>query len=87
MTIHASSQPVSPLRRRMLDDMAMRGMREATQRDYIRFVQSFAAFLKRPPDTATAEDTRSTSRWITRMVCIVSPATQVGSGRVIWKGR
>ena len=31
----------------MLDDMAMRGMREATQRDYIRFVQSFAAFLKR----------------------------------------
>jgi site-specific recombinase XerD len=39
----------------MLDDMATRGMREATQRDYIRFVQSFAAFLKRPPDTAPAE--------------------------------
>src|SRR3984957_10523529 len=58
VTIHASSQPISPLRRRMLDDMAMRGMREATQRDYIRFVQSFAAFLKRPPDTATAEDIR-----------------------------
>ncbi len=58
MTIHASSQPISPLRRRMLDDMAMRGMREATQRDYIRFVQSSAAFLKRPPDTATAEDIR-----------------------------
>jgi hypothetical protein len=37
VTIHASSQPISPLRRRMLDDMAMRGMREATQRDYIRF--------------------------------------------------
>ena len=58
MTVHASSRPISPLRRRMLDDMAMRGMREATQRDYIRFVQSFAAFLKRPPDTATAEDIR-----------------------------
>ena len=42
----------------MLDDMAMRGMREATQRDYIRFVQSFAAFLKWAPDTATAEDIR-----------------------------
>jgi integrase/recombinase XerD len=42
----------------MLDDMAMRGMREATQRDYIRFVQSFAALLKRPPDTPTAEDIR-----------------------------
>ena len=58
MTVHASSRPIIPLRRRMLDDMAMRGMREATQRDYIRFVQSFAAFLKRPSDTATAEDIR-----------------------------
>ena len=34
MTIQPSSQPISPLRRRMLDDMAMRGMREATQRDW-----------------------------------------------------
>src|SRR5271167_1901681 len=58
VTIQQASQPISPLRRLMLDDMAMRGMREATQRDYIRFVQSFAAFLKRPPDTATAEDIR-----------------------------
>jgi len=49
---------VSPLRQRMLEDMAMRGLREGTQRDYIRFVRSFAAFLKRPPDTATAEDVR-----------------------------
>src|SRR5260370_17847504 len=55
-----SEQPipssVSPLRRRMLEDMAMRGLREETQRDYIRFVRSFAAFLGRPPETATAED-------------------------------
>src|SRR5690349_23951803 len=29
-----------------------------TQRDYIRFVRSFAAFLGRSPDTATAEDIR-----------------------------
>ncbi len=50
--------PVSPLRQRMLEDMAMRGLREETQRDYIRFVRSFAAFLKRSPDTATAEDIR-----------------------------
>jgi integrase/recombinase XerD len=42
----------------MLDDMAMCGMRQATQRDYIRFVQNFAAFLKRPPDTATTEENR-----------------------------
>jgi hypothetical protein len=42
----------------MLEDMAMRGLRADTQRDYIRFVRSFAAFLRRPPDTATAEDIR-----------------------------
>ena len=51
-------RPISPLRRRMLEDMAMRGLRADTQRDYIRFVRSFAAFLSRPPDTATAEDIR-----------------------------
>jgi integrase/recombinase XerD len=33
-------------------------LREDTQRDYIRFVRSFAAFLGRSPDTATAEDIR-----------------------------
>ena len=53
-----ASAVVSPLRRRMLDDMAMRGLREETQRDYIRFSRSFAAFLGRSPDTATAEDVR-----------------------------
>ena len=53
-----ASAVVSPLRRRMLDDMAMRGLREETQRDSIRFVRSCAAFLGRSPDTATAEDVR-----------------------------
>src|SRR5881394_3976858 len=53
-----ASAVVSPLRRRMLDDMAMRGLREGTQRDYIRFVRSFAAVLGRSPDTAPAEDVR-----------------------------
>ena len=58
MTIQAVSQPVSPLRQRMLEDMAMRGLRQETQRNYLRSVWSFAAFLKRPPDTATPEDIR-----------------------------
>ena len=58
MSTQPVQRPTSPLRRRMLEDMAMRGLREATQRDYIRFVGSFAAFLGRQPDTATAEDIR-----------------------------
>src|SRR5258708_7784237 len=51
-------EAVSPLRQRMLQDMAIRGLRERPQHDYIRFVRSFASFLRRPPDTATAEDIR-----------------------------
>src|SRR5271165_4248690 len=58
MPMQPVSQAVSPLRQRMLEDMAMRGLREETRRDYVRFVRSFAAFLRRPPDTATAEDIR-----------------------------
>jgi integrase/recombinase XerD len=58
MTSPTVQPVVSPLRRRMLEDMAMRGLREDTQRDYIRFVKSFAGFLGRSPDTATAEDIR-----------------------------
>src|ERR1700693_1338261 len=51
-------RPVSALRQRMIEDMAMRGLRSDTQHEYIRFVRSFAAFLRQPPDTATAEDIR-----------------------------
>src|SRR5215472_6216320 len=55
VTIQAVSQPVSPLRQRMLEDMAMRGLRQETQRNYLRSVRSFAGFLKRLNDTATTE--------------------------------
>src|ERR1700674_5344597 len=58
MPVSTIERPVSPLRQRMLEDMAMRGLRSDTQRDYIRLVRSFAAFLGRSPDTATAEDIR-----------------------------
>lgn len=51
-------RPVTPLRQRMLDDMAMRAMGARTQHDYVRHVRAFAAFLGRSPDTATAEDVR-----------------------------
>ena len=58
MTMRPVSQPMSPLRRRMLEDMSTRGLRQDTQRDYIRFVRRFDEFLRRPPDTATTEDIR-----------------------------
>src|ERR1700674_3949990 len=58
MPVSTIERPVSPLRQRMLEDMAMRGLRSHTQHDYIRFVRSFAGFLGRSPDTAQAEDIR-----------------------------
>src|SRR5258706_8917182 len=76
--IHSS---VSPLRRRMLEDMAMRGLREETQRDYIRFVRSFAAFLSRSPETATAEDIRRFQ--VHQAESGVQPPTINGSGSAL----
>ena len=58
MSVSSVDRPASALRQRMLDDMAMRGLRSDTQRDYIRVVRSFAVFLGRSPDTAQAEDIR-----------------------------
>ena len=58
MPVSSVERPVSALRQRMLEDMAMRGLRSHTQHDYIRFVRSFAGFLGRSRDTAQAEDIR-----------------------------
>src|SRR6476660_2036123 len=49
---------ISPLRRRMIEDMTVRNFVVKTQTDYIRRVKSFAVFLGRSPDTATREDVR-----------------------------
>ena len=54
-----SSKPISPLRRRMIEDMTVRGFGEKTQSDYIRHVKNFTMFLGRSPDTATGEDLRA----------------------------
>ena len=42
--------PISPLRRRMIEDMTVRGFGEKTQSDYIRHVKNFTIFLGRSPD-------------------------------------
>ena len=53
-----SEKPISPLRRRMIEDMTVRNFVEKTRNDYIRHVRTFTAFLGRSPDTATAVDLR-----------------------------
>jgi integrase/recombinase XerD len=49
MPVPTIDRPVSALRQRMIEDMAMRGLGSDTQHEYIRFVRSFAAFLGNRP--------------------------------------
>jgi integrase/recombinase XerD len=53
-----SSAPMSPLRQRMIEDMAIRQFGPKTQHDYVRVVADFARFLGRSPDRAEPEDLR-----------------------------
>ena len=53
-----STDAVSPLRQRMIEDMNARKLGRHTQRSHIYSCKRFAAFLKRSPDTATADDIR-----------------------------
>ena len=53
-----TDETVSPLRRRMIEDMTIRKFAPKTQHDYVQRVKNFAAFLGRSPDTASFEDVR-----------------------------
>ena len=53
-----SISAITPLRQRLIDDMEVRRFSRETQRNYIRDIGRFATFLRRSPDTATAEDVR-----------------------------
>jgi len=53
-----TDQAISPLRRRMIEDMTIRKFAPKTQASYIRAVRNFTIFLGRSPDQASAEDLR-----------------------------
>jgi len=61
-----TDKPISPLRQRMIEDMTARHFAEKAQTDYIRYVKSFAAFLGRSPDAASAEDLRLFQQHMTK---------------------
>ena len=54
----SDTNTVSPLRQRMIEDMAARKLNPHTQRGHVYSCKRFAAWLKRSPDTATAEEVR-----------------------------
>src|SRR5271168_532925 len=53
-----NTDAISPLRQGMIEDMNARKLCAGTLKGHIRSCRRFAAFLKRSPDTATAEDMR-----------------------------
>jgi integrase/recombinase XerD len=53
-----TDEAMSPLRRRMIEDMTIRKLAPKTQHDYVQRIKNFAAFLGRSPDMATFEDVR-----------------------------
>ena len=53
-----STNAASPLRLRMIEDMNARKLGAHSQRSHIGSCKRFAAFLKRSPDTASADDVR-----------------------------
>lgn len=50
---------VSPLRRRMIDDMSLRNLSPATQRSYLHAVSKFSRYSGRSPDRLGLEDVRA----------------------------
>lgn len=59
MTTSSTWPKVSPLRQRMIDDMRARKLGRHSERSHIHSCKRFAAFLKRSPETATADDVRA----------------------------
>ena len=53
-----TDEAMSPLRRRMIEDMTIRKFAPKTQHDYLKRVKNFAVFLGRSPGTASFEDVR-----------------------------
>jgi integrase/recombinase XerD len=59
------SQPISPLRLRMIEDMRIRKLAPKTQSSYILGVKKLADFMGHSPHTATAEDLRQFQLFLT----------------------
>ena len=59
-----TDKAISPLRRRLIEDMTIRRLSAKTQLHYIRHVKRFADFLGRSADKTAAEDVRRYQLWL-----------------------
>ena len=58
-----SAAKISPLRQRMIEEMRLRQLAPKTREAYLRAVVHFTRYLRRSPDTATAEELRAYQLW------------------------
>jgi integrase/recombinase XerD len=59
-----TEKAISPLRRRLIEDMAIRRLSPKTQQQYIRHVKKFADFVGRSAEKATPEDVHRYQLWL-----------------------
>src|ERR1700758_4239969 len=59
-----TDKAISPLRRRLIEDMTIRRLSPKTHYQYIRHVKKFADFLGRSADKATPEDVHRYQLWL-----------------------
>src|ERR1700730_2155621 len=76
-----SADSISPLRQRMIEDMSARKLNPHTQRSYISSCKRFAAYLKRSPDTATADEIRLFQLHLTETGARICNRTRIVPGR------
>jgi integrase/recombinase XerD len=82
-----TEQAISPLRRRMIEDMTIRKFAQKTQHDYVQRVKDFANYLKRSPDTAKPEDVRGFQLHLTSSGAGVPKSTTPSRSRTKWRAR
>lgn len=76
----ATTRPITPLRQRMLDDMAIRNMSSHTQAGYIRYVAQFAKHFGRSPEDLGPEHVREYLTHLVHLGIGISVMAQTVSG-------
>jgi len=75
-----STDAISPLCQRMIEDMNARKLNPHTQRSHINSCKRFAAYLKRSPDTATADEIRLFQLYLTETGASICNRNRIMTG-------
>jgi len=75
-----TTDAVTPLRQRMIEDMNARKLGAHSRRSHISSCRRFAAFLKRSPDTAMPDDVRRFQLYLTETGMSISNRNRIMTG-------